>query len=510
VIESRLQGQGSALRLFLTVWLVYALHATTNVARETYLTISLGTDFTTRVDRYLGLHPDLFEIPGRGGYINNNPGVSMLAAVPYAILVRPAIALAVWLRPSLAQPKPPAAYDDPRPNRTKFMNAARERGLDIVLGLAAIGTQVTFMAPLGALGALLMFFALRARLENERAALWWALAYAFATPLLFRSGFLNQNAAIAHCVLGAFLAIVGVRPRANDAPVPRGALFLAGLLLGTATVCDYSGVPFVLVFGGWIAARAWRLEGAAGAARAVGWYALGGLGPLAVLLAYQWAAFGSPIWPAQRYMPSTRYSVRGWFGFTLPTRELLIGNLFDPRYGLLVFCPMLAAGFAAPFLRARPGSWWPSRAEIGWITASVVALYIFSSANQYANLQWNTGVRYLVPAVPLLFFPLVAVMRRLPMLVVAPLVVASLVISWCVSMTREDIPTAIAIVFREGLTLPVLLVLRKMASGYEGLQLPAFTGWLVYALLALVLWLLWKSRRVSPGSRSGGTAPAAA
>ncbi|HWP72304.1 MAG TPA: hypothetical protein VNM36_14425, partial [Gemmatimonadaceae bacterium] len=100
-------------RLFLTVWLVYSVFATTNVARETYLAIALGTSGTVRVDPYLGLHPDLFEIPGRGSYINSNPGASIVGAVPYAILVRPGIALATHLRPEIAAPKPPARYDDP-------------------------------------------------------------------------------------------------------------------------------------------------------------------------------------------------------------------------------------------------------------------------------------------------------------------------------------------------------------------------------------------------------------
>ena len=64
----------TALRLFLTVWIVYSMHATTNVVRETYLAISLGGHASVRVDEYLGLHPDLFRIPGRGVYIDNNPG----------------------------------------------------------------------------------------------------------------------------------------------------------------------------------------------------------------------------------------------------------------------------------------------------------------------------------------------------------------------------------------------------------------------------------------------------
>lgn len=55
-----------AWRLVLTVWLVYCVHFSPNVVRETYLAITLGDSFSVRVDDYLGLHPDLFEIPGRG------------------------------------------------------------------------------------------------------------------------------------------------------------------------------------------------------------------------------------------------------------------------------------------------------------------------------------------------------------------------------------------------------------------------------------------------------------
>ena len=88
----------TAVRLFLTVWLVYAAFATTNVVRETYLAVSLGERLSVRVDPYLGLHPDLFEIPGRGSYINSNPGASLVGAIPYAV-ARPLIAGLFALRP---------------------------------------------------------------------------------------------------------------------------------------------------------------------------------------------------------------------------------------------------------------------------------------------------------------------------------------------------------------------------------------------------------------------------
>jgi hypothetical protein len=473
-------------RLFLTVWLVYCVFATTNVVRETYMAISLGTHATVRVDPYQNLHSDLFEISGRGWYINSNPGTSFLAAIPYALLVRPAIALAVKVKPEIAVPKPPATYDDPRPNRTAFMNRARARGMDITLGLAALGTAATVMAPLGALAAVLMFMFLRTRLDDERRALALALVFAFATPMLFRSAFLNQNAIVAHLVFIAWILKVGISPRPESAS---GHPFVIGLLLGFAMVVDFSAIPFTLVFGFWFLLDGWRRQGLAGALREGIIYSAGVVITTSLLFVYQWMAFGHPVWPAQRYMPPTEYSVRGWLGFTTPTTELLWGNLFDLRYGLFAFCPLLIAAIAAPF--ARAGSWSPSRAELRWIGLSFLGLLVFSSANQFANLQWNTGVRYMVPLVPLLFLAAVPVFGAVPRLVMWLLVGASALISLAVSMFREDVTTSLRLIASEGPTLPVLLVLERMASGYD-FGLPAFTFWILAAVLGAVLWLLWR------------------
>src|SRR5689334_98194 len=79
-----------ALRLFATCWLVYALHFATNSVRELFLAITLGESLTVNVAGYAGLHPDIFELPGRGAFINNNPGASILGALPYA-LARPLV-----------------------------------------------------------------------------------------------------------------------------------------------------------------------------------------------------------------------------------------------------------------------------------------------------------------------------------------------------------------------------------------------------------------------------------
>ncbi len=500
--------RATCVRLFLTVWLVFSVHFTTNVVRETYLAVTVGESLSLQVDEYLGLHPDLFEIPGRGAYINNNPGASFLGAVPYA-LARPGLELLYRLRPGLISPKPPATYDDPRPNRTAFMNEARARGVDIKLGMAALVTQVGLMGPLGGAAAVVMFLFLCARLGRPRLALWLALLYAFATPVFFRSAFLNQNLIIAHLVLAAYVLAVGLtRPSDSPAPSPRRQVQV-GLLLGATLLCDYSGAPLTVAFGLWLMWLALREGGGGEAFRAGVRYSVGVLAMLAVLLAYQWAAFGNPILPAQTYMPATEFSVRGWFGFTVPTLELLAGNWLDPRYGLLAFSPLLLAALAAPWVgrsgAGKPGPRWaPTREQLALVFGATAALWMFSSANQFANLQWNTGVRYMVPAVPLLFVALVPVLVRAPALVRWGLVLPSVIISWSVSMAREDVPRSLLQIFTTGLELPVLTVLQKMASGYLPTLEAGVSPIPVFAVVGVVVWLIWRGRWAPLGSGGDG------
>ena len=476
-----------ATRIFLTGWIVFSAHFASNIVRESYLAVALGDGFSVRVDDYLGLHPDLFEIPGRGAYINSNPGASMMGAVPY-VLARPLLHLLYRARPSLLAPKPPATYDDPRPNRSRFMNEARARGVDIKLALAAAVMQVGLMAPASALIMVLMYYFLCARLREESQAMWLALLYGFGTPVFFRTAFLNQNLLLAHFVLLAFAALAW--PRDATAADDNRWEILAGFSLGMGILCDYSATPIVFVFGAWVFTVRAMDDGMTSALRSATRLGVGAVGPVALLLSYQGIAFGTPWFPAQRYMPATDFSVLGWNGMTLPTAQLLWDNLFSPAYGLFVFSPMLAAAAAAPFFRQGAGKL-PGR-EIALIILATSALWLFNSANQFSNLQFNTGVRYMVPIVPLLFVALVPVLLQAPRIIVWALLVPTIVISWSASMAREDIPTSLARVFLGGPELPWLTVLGRTASAYAPFLGEGTSPTAVFALLAAVTWLIWR------------------
>ena len=82
---SRFPNRSIEIRIFLVCCLVFSLHFATNTVRELYPVLTLGDHLSFDVSEYAGLHHDIFEMPGRGSFINNNPGASLIGAVPYAL-----------------------------------------------------------------------------------------------------------------------------------------------------------------------------------------------------------------------------------------------------------------------------------------------------------------------------------------------------------------------------------------------------------------------------------------
>jgi hypothetical protein len=131
----RFSPRGLAIRLFLTCWLIYALHFSTNIVREIFPALALGDHFSFRVDEYAHMHPDLFEKPGYGWHIGNNPGVSMLAAIPYALarpLIDPIVQHVNQSRAAQGLTEPPA-YNSPWEHNRQFYVEAWRRGRGHVL-----------------------------------------------------------------------------------------------------------------------------------------------------------------------------------------------------------------------------------------------------------------------------------------------------------------------------------------------------------------------------------------
>ncbi len=486
-----LTARQTAVRLFWTCWLVYGLHFATNVVRDVYLAMAIGDELSFRVDEYAGLHPDLFEHPGRGWHTGANPGVSMIGAIPYAA-ARPAIDLVVdrvnRARREAGVSEPPP-YDSPWPLARELYRKAWRRGLDVKLGLAALVMQAGAMAPLSAAGVVLMFFFLRRILQFERQAFLLALLYAFATPVLFRTGTLNHNVLVGHAAFAAFCLLY---PLQEAISASRREL-LAGVLAGLCVLLDYSGVfvagPLAL-----FALSQARRQGRP-ALRAVGRFAAGATGPILLLWWYQWRSFGHPFYPPQTWMPPLEWIEETGFRGLNPPRWRWAWRLWlDPAYGLLTSCPLLA-------LALWPG---PAARRLGLAPAlllygCVAALWLFLSGLDYNAIQANTGVRYMAPVIPLMFVAAACAWIQTPRELAAPLAASSLFLSWCLAMYR-DVERAlgalgpVADLAASGPALPAVTTLSRLPGPWTPYVAPPWTAIAAYAAAALVAWAIWRAR----------------
>src|SRR4029077_17366983 len=75
-------------RGFLTCWLAYTVFGTPYIVREHFPAMTLAERGSLNVAPYIGWTEDIFRAPNGGGYINNNPGASMVGAIPL-VLLRP-------------------------------------------------------------------------------------------------------------------------------------------------------------------------------------------------------------------------------------------------------------------------------------------------------------------------------------------------------------------------------------------------------------------------------------
>lgn len=504
--------RGLAWRIFLTSWIVFTLYFAPDIVREHYPALALGDRLSFRLDEYEGLHPDLFEKEGYGWHIGNNPGISMLAAIPYA-LSRPIIdpiVDRVRERRRLSGNTEPPDYASEWPNQRAFFQEAWRRGLDVKLVLAAFVMQALFMGPVSALSVVLMFFLLRRLTGRDRTAAELALLYAFGTPLFYRAAFLNHNMVLGIMAFAAFAMLWD--PGGARRFSLRAQFILAGLAGGATVLFDYSGAVFMAGLFLYAHARHWdtAASGMAVVARRTLWYGLGALGPLALLWFYQWRSFGDPFLPGQHWMTPVEWIELGYQGYGPPQLELLVALAFDHRYGLFVFSPLLLLALLAPVARrlrnggagGGDGRRWDGtlpRREL-WVTLGLfAALWIFFSGSNYTRLQVNTGVRYMAPIIPFLFLLAASVLIRLPRLFVRLAAVFSIALTWSLAMYREverplGVLDPVLRTLVDGFELPVLSTLERTGGAYGGLGAEGTSPLPLLALGAALIACVWIGR----------------
>jgi hypothetical protein len=473
--------------VFLTCWLVYTAFWTPYIVREHFPAITLAERGSLNVAPYLGWTEDIFRAPNGGAYINNNPGASLVGAVPL-VLLRPLLkTVDEWNQ------QRPRAIGRSHGEGATFARMVAERR-EFYFLLVAFVTVALVMAPVTAATAAYLCSRLIAAGVPAASAAWAALLCGLGTPVLFRTAYLNHNLLVADAALVAFLLLWDPA----DKPLAPARAAAAGLLAGFAFLCDYSGAVVIAV----TFLYTWMRS--AGQPVSQRWlplaaFAAGVIPAMAALAIYQAWAFGAPARPSQYYMAPTAPTSRGYRGIDWPSPALLWANFFNPRFGLFTTCPWLALAFAAPFMtRVR---YRMPRREM-WVLLAYFALFVlFCSANQYSWLQTSTGFRYLVPVVPALALLAVQVGQALPPPMRWLLSGAALAQSVIIAAAHQsDILLAASALIRNRFELPWMIRL-----GAAGLPVNWLWPLVTFLVLGLAVGFIWRN----PQLRRAHAGPAA-
>jgi hypothetical protein len=312
----------------------------------------------------LGSKADIATTPDGRHYQNKSPGLSILGTIVYAPLAlvyyvvgarRPSLLVTTWL-------------------------------LRVVV---VTGPAVAFLAIFRRFAET---FAGDDILARDAALLAYGLgSLAFSYALLFMS---HVPATVA---VGIAFVLASALTRGQARSVRRSALAI-GLLLGVAMFIEYQAIFAAVFIGLFVVIRGpqrWRALSA---------MAMGALPWLAVLAAYHWACFGSPLRTGYAYSVDAANRV-GFLGIVGPSSTAASQLLAYGNNGLFVLSPWVLLGFVGAYAIARDPD---ARKRVG--AEAVVALgiavtyllFVASLEPEFGRAGWSVGPRYLAIAVPFL------------------------------------------------------------------------------------------------------------
>lgn len=347
-----------------------------NELTRVYLGESLIEDGSVSIDGAISRHGRIFDlsvrkVDGRSVYYSDKaPGVTFLA-MP-----------ALWVH-HLATDAPRTAED--RAN--------------------ALATKVRLTRFFGAtLPTLLLMFLLlrflREELSSPTLPAILVLAYGLGTVATPYASFAIGHQPSALILFALFLRVRGTHREPQRMSSP-GHLVLTGLLAGTSLLIEYQNALIVLPFAFWFLARVHLSP------RSIGLAALGAIPPVALLMVYHQAAFGSPFLTGYSFIASgfAEVHAQGLLGVAWPKPAHAFLSFLSPQKGLFYFSPWLLFGALGLFVLERRG-------DHRFHLVFVLLYALFVSAMVYPAGGWTVSQRHLAPMVPFLLLPAGLLLER--------------------------------------------------------------------------------------------------
>jgi hypothetical protein len=300
----------------------------------------------------------------------------------------------------------------------------------------------------GAILNVQLFYAFRRERLSVRTAMLMSGAFAFGSLSWPYSGLLMSHLAVAALTFGAWYLL-------THAELTMRRAVAAGMLIALAILCDLLTVPVAALLGLYLIlrrapARLWLTFSACST-----------LGILAILL-YNRIAHGGAA-QSGNFHPTTTFSNPDLlFGqFSWPQWRRLYWITYQPMRGLFTTCPMFIVCLIALLLIRRPFRMRLDRVAILLILAVYLLFYLTFIG---WSGGWGVGLRYAIPALPLLWMFAIEPFKRFPRLCAIIIVLSILqmlaVTSVCVLMPspKTDQPNgsdpvrADLIVFLQGRT----------------------------------------------------------
>ena len=356
-------GVGLALLYLYSFPYFQKIHHANELPRV-YLTMSMVDEHTFAIDSGVARWGSTADVSPSGGhhYSNKAPGASMLAAPAYAV-DRGLRSLFGLSRPSLAE--------------TTWLCRVVTGVIPTLLFLLLFYRFLVRFAP---------------RPETRRLVI---AAYALGTMAMPYSILFHSHQLSAVAIATAFILCVRVFEDGAD----ERWMWAAGLAAGAAPLVDYqaafAGVPIAIyvIVRALKRSRGWR---------PIAYAAAGSVPPIALLLYYHAACYGSPF--RTGYSASETFAVyhqKGFLGMDAFRLKALSGSTIAADHGLLFFCPLLLTAVVGWVLLARRRTIWALV-----VTLSIAIIYVaFQSSINFWRAGWSLGPRYITVMLPFVFVP---------------------------------------------------------------------------------------------------------